>query len=123
MAHAIIRADDVEPHDVAEWGHVGMPGTFRPVGEYLGVSAFGINQLELPPDSAAPEHDHAEDGQEEVYIVIRGRGRVRVDGTEQEIRPGTYVFLPPEARRQMVSGADGLVWVGIGCRPGAYQPP
>ena len=95
---------------------------FRPVGEELAVSAFGLNELELPPNSEAPEHDHRQDGQEEVYVVLRGSGRVRVDGTEQELRPGDYVFLPPEAIRQMVAGPEGLVWVGIGCRPGAYEP-
>jgi quercetin dioxygenase-like cupin family protein len=123
VAERIVSANDVEAHDVSEWGHVDMPGTFRPLGEALGVSAFGINQLELPPEAAGPEHDHRQDGQEEVYLVIGGGGTIRVDGTEQKLSPGQYVFLPPEAKRQMVAGTEGLVWVGIGCKPGAYEPP
>jgi quercetin dioxygenase-like cupin family protein len=110
-------------HDVSEWGHVDVEGVFRPVGEVLGVRAFGINELELAPEAEGPEHDHRQDDQEEVYVVIRGGGTIRVDGTEQKLRPGQYVFLSPDATRQMVAGAEGLAWIGVGCTPGAYQPP
>ena len=123
MAHQVVRVNDVAPHDVSEWGHVGVQGVFRPVGETLGVSAFGINQLELAPAAEGPEHDHRRDEQEEVYVVIRGSGKIRVEGIERELRPGQYVFLSPEAKRQMVAGAEGLVWLGVGCKPGAYEPP
>lgn len=123
MAHQIVSASDVAAHDVSEWGHAEVQGVFRPVGEVLGVSAFGVNQLELEPEAEGPEHDHRQDGQEEVYVVIRGSGKIRVEGTEQELRPGRYVFLSPAARRQMVAGAEGLAWVGIGCKPGSYRPP
>jgi hypothetical protein len=30
------------------------------------------------------------------------------------LRPGDFVFCSPDARRQMVAGDDGLVYVGIG---------
>ena len=123
MAHQVVSANDVAAHDVSEWGHVDVQGAFRPVGETLGVSAFGINQLELAPEVEGPEHDHRRDGQEEVYVVIRGGGKIRVEGTEHELRPGQYVFLSPDAKRQMVAGAEGLVWLGVGCKPGAYEPP
>ena len=35
---------------------------------------------------------------------------------------GDVVYLSPQAKRQMVSGADGLSWVGVGCQPGGYTP-
>ena len=123
MAHQVVVANDVAAHDVSEWGHVHVQGVFRPVGETLGVSAFGINQLELAPDTEGPEHDHRRDEQEEVYVVIRGGGKLRVEGTEHALRPGQCIFLSPDAKRQMVAGAEGLVWLGIGCKPGAYEPP
>lgn len=97
-------------------------GVFKPLRQPLGVSAFGINELELPPGAEGPEHDHANDGQEEVYVIVRGSGTIRVDGDEAELRPGRYVFLAPGTRRQMVAGGQGLAWVGIGCQPGAFQP-
>ena len=112
MAHAIVDAGAVE----------AQHGVFKPLREKLGVTAFGINELELPPGAEGPEHDHAKDGQEEVYVIIRGAGTIRVDGVEAELRPGHYVFLSPDARRQMVAGDQGLAWVGVGCQPGPFQP-
>jgi mannose-6-phosphate isomerase-like protein (cupin superfamily) len=87
------------------------------------VSAFGLNQLELAPEAEGPVHDHRRDGQEEIYLVIRGRGAIRIDGHEYELRPGQFIFLSPEAERQMVARGEGLAWIGIGCKPGAYEPP
>ncbi len=112
MPHTIVNAADIE----------AVNGVFRPLRQALGVSAFGINQLELPPGAEGPEHDHRGDGQEEVYAIIRGGGAIRVDGEEASLSPGQYVFLPPEARRQMVAGPEGLAWVGVGCQPGAFRP-
>jgi quercetin dioxygenase-like cupin family protein len=113
MSIAIVDSADIEAQN----------GIFRPLRPSLGVTAFGINQLELPPNAEGPEHDHAGDGQEEVYAIVRGGGSIRVDGEEREVRAGQYVFLPPEARRQMVAGPDGIAWIGVGSQPGAYRPP
>jgi quercetin dioxygenase-like cupin family protein len=112
MTHAIVDAQTVE----------AQHGVFKSLRGPLGVTAFGINELELPPGAEGPEHDHTKDGQEEVYAIVRGGGTIRVDGNEIELRPGHYVYLSPEARRQMVAGDQGLAWIGIGCQPGAFQP-
>jgi quercetin dioxygenase-like cupin family protein len=112
MTHAIVDAATVEP----------LHGVLKPLRDPLGVSAFGINELELPAGAEGPEHDHAKDGQEEVYVVIRGSGTIRVDGAEMGLHPGQYVYLSPTTRRQMIAGDDGLAWVGVGCQPGAFAP-
>ncbi len=112
MAYKIVNASDVE----------AMNGVFRPMRSALGVSAFGVNQLELPAGASGPEHDHSADGQEEVYVITGGGGTIRVDGEDAELRPGHYVYVSPDARRQMIAGDQGLTWVGIGCAPGSYTP-
>ena len=112
MAHAIVDANEVE----------AQHGVFKPMRQHLGVQAFGINMLELPAGGQGPEHDHAGDGQEEVYVIIRGGGTIRVDGEDAELHPGHFVFLSPDAKRQMIAGGEGLAWVGIGSSPGSYTP-
>jgi quercetin dioxygenase-like cupin family protein len=89
-------------------------GVFRPLTDRLGVAGFKINQLDLPAGKEGPEHDHAANGEEEVYAVIGGSGILRVDGEEIELKPGHFVYCPPAARRQMIAGDDGLSWIGIG---------
>jgi quercetin dioxygenase-like cupin family protein len=112
MAYRIVDANEIEARN----------GVFRGLATPLGVRAFKINQLELPPRGEAPEHDHSDDGQEEVYAVIRGSGSIRIEGEEHELLPGHYVFLSPEHTRQVVAGEEGLAWIGVGCVPGAFKP-
>ena len=81
MSHTVIDAADVEPSF----------GVFRKMRAALGVSGFGINQLELPPGASGREHDEAEGGQEEVYIVISGSGAMRIDGEDVELVPGRWL--------------------------------
>lgn len=108
MAHTVIDANDVETPN----------GVFRGLSAPLGVGKFKVNRLELAPDAEGPEHDHAADGEEEVYAVVGGSGTLLVDGQEVALRPGHFVFCSPDARRQMRAGADGLVWIGIGATGG-----
>jgi mannose-6-phosphate isomerase-like protein (cupin superfamily) len=76
-----------------------------------------MNQVDLPPNGAGREHDHAESGQEEVYLVLAGGGVMVVDGEEVELRPGRYVFVAPESVRQPFAGPTGLSWVVVGAPP------
>jgi mannose-6-phosphate isomerase-like protein (cupin superfamily) len=92
----------------------------------LGVSAFGLQVAELPPDSGdlAPEHDHGHDGQEEVYLLLDGSGEVVLDGTPISLDRETFVRIGPHVRRRLRSGPQGARVLMIGAAPGrAYTPP
>ena len=104
MDAVVVHAGDVEA------GH----GVFRALTDRLGVSGFRVNQLELPAGAEGPEHDHAGNGQEEVYAVIGGSGVLRLGDEEIALRPGHFVYCPPGTRRQVAAGDDGLTWIGIG---------
>jgi quercetin dioxygenase-like cupin family protein len=89
-------------------------GIFRALTDRLGVTGFRINQLELAPGAEGLEHDHIENDQEEVYAVVAGSGVLRMGGEEIPLHAGHFVHLPPDVRRQMVAGDQGLTWIGIG---------
>jgi hypothetical protein len=100
-------------------------GIFIRARASLGITAFGMQVLELPPDSGdfAPEHDHARDGQEECYLLLRGSGHIALPGGRIELDPETFVRVAPGARRRLRSGPDGARILVIGGIPGAaYQP-
>ena len=103
-SHQVVHAGDVE----------AQHGVFRALTDQLGVAGFRINQLQLAAGAEGPEHDHAANGQEEVYAVIDGGGVLRAGGEEIPLRPGHFVYCPAAVRRQMVAGDDGLTWIGIG---------
>ena len=61
---AVKRIDDME----AIYG-----GAFKRARAELGIESFGIQVFDMPAKAHEyPEHDHAEDGQEEVYIALSG---------------------------------------------------
>lgn len=107
MAHVVVDANEVETSH----------GVFRGLTAPLGVSTFKVNRLELPARGEGLEHDHAANGEEEVYAVVGGSGTLLVDGDEIALRPGHFVFCSPDARRQLRAGADGLVWIAVGATP------
>jgi uncharacterized cupin superfamily protein len=108
MAYKIVDAKDVE----------ARKGVFRLIRRALGVTAFGINQIDMPPGAKGFEHDEADTRQEEVYLALAGSGVLRVDGTAIELRPGRYVLVTPEATRAVEAGPEGLSWICVGGVPG-----
>jgi mannose-6-phosphate isomerase-like protein (cupin superfamily) len=71
-----------------------------------------------------PEHDHAEDGQEEVYLVLGGRADFVVDGDEVTVAEGQMLKVDAGTKRKLYAGDDGVRVLAIGCTPGAvYERP
>jgi mannose-6-phosphate isomerase-like protein (cupin superfamily) len=101
----------------------GYGGGFVKVRAELGVTAFGMQIIQLPPDYADyPEHDHAESGQEEVFAVLSGSGWMNVEGERVELDPETLVRVGAAAKRKVFSGPQGLRMLVTGGCPGeAYK--
>jgi mannose-6-phosphate isomerase-like protein (cupin superfamily) len=100
-------------------------GGFKRARAELGISSFGMQVIDMPPNlTGYPEHDHAESGQEEVFVVLRGGGENEVDGERVAIDPETLVRVGPGARRKLLPGDQGMRVLAIGGVPGAvYEPP
>ena len=85
------------------------PG-FRKVRRAVGVTAFGVNAIELPPGVQAGRHYH--DEQEELYFVHRGRVTITFgDGTSYDLGPGGVARVDAGTVRQVKNfgGKDGYV--------------
>jgi mannose-6-phosphate isomerase-like protein (cupin superfamily) len=86
----------------------------------LGVESFGMQVVDLPPNyTDYPEHDHASDGQEEVYSVMRGSGEIDVEGERIPLTEDVLVRVGPAAKRKIFSGPEGLRLLALGGTPGA----
>ena len=92
---------------------------FRAVGKALGVEAWGMNVLEVDAGcDLYPEHDHVKDGQQEVYVVLRGSATLRTPDGEQRLSVGDMALVAPAVTRKLVPGADGVTLLAIGATPG-----
>ncbi|HEX8121365.1 MAG TPA: hypothetical protein VF549_08890 [Solirubrobacteraceae bacterium] len=100
-------------------------GGFKKVRAELGVTAFGVQVLEFPPNiDQYPEHDHADSGQEEVFGVVRGSGRITIGDEEVALEPDVWVRVGADERRKIYSGPDGLRLIALGGTPGKpYEIP
>ena len=103
----------------------GFGGGFVKVRAELGVSAFGMQVIQLPPDySDYPEHDHADSGQEEVFVAIGGSGWIDIEGERVELDGETFVRVGAGAKRKVHAGPEGLRVLVIGGAPGkVYEAP
>jgi mannose-6-phosphate isomerase-like protein (cupin superfamily) len=98
-------------------------GGFVKARAELGVKAFGMQVIQLPPDyTDYPEHDHDESGQEEVFLALSGSGWIDIEGERAELDGDTFVRVGPETRRKVYAGPQGLRMLVIGGCPGeAYK--
>jgi mannose-6-phosphate isomerase-like protein (cupin superfamily) len=76
--------------------------------EHLGVSYFRYG----PGVRSPMGHSHRE--QEEVYVVVGGSGRIKLDDEIVELRPWDTVRVAPQTVRAFEGGPDGLEVVAVG---------
>ncbi len=114
--YSVKRIDDMEAI---------YAGHFKRARAELGVSSFGIAVIDLPPNlTRYPEHDHAEDGQEEVFAVLNGTGEIELDGERHPLDPETIVRVGPEVKRKFITGDEPMRVLALGGVPGGvYEPP
>ena len=94
------------------------PG-FRKIRKELGVTAFGVNAIVLPPSYATGSHYH--DEQEELYFLHSGHVAIEFgDGSSHELEPGglAWVDASTERRLRNLSDSEEAVYVVVGGKNG-----
>lgn len=87
---------------------------------------LSITWVEGEPGSEQLPHAHPDS--EQVYVIVSGRGLMHVAGEEQEVGPGTLVFIPKNAQHRIRNvGSEKLSYVSATSPPfdatGLYEPP
>ncbi len=80
-----------------------------PVRHTLGFRPAGVNAwIADAGDQLIPPHEE-DSGNEELYVVVRGRATFTVGGETADALAGTLVFVPPEVMRTAVASEDGTI--------------
>jgi mannose-6-phosphate isomerase-like protein (cupin superfamily) len=97
----------------------------------FGSSNLSITWVEGEPGSEQPIHAHPEN--EQVYVIVRGRGLMKAGDEQQDVGPGTMVFVPPKTDHAIYNrGDEPLLYVSATAPPfelppvetgRAYEPP
>jgi hypothetical protein len=99
-------------------------GMARLVRAGMGITAFGANVFELPPDYLTESHDEADSGQQELYVALRGAGAVVIGDARVPLDGEHMVRVDAGIDRALASGPEGLRVLCIGGVPGApYVAP
>src|SRR5436853_7784584 len=103
----------------------GYGGAFKRARAELGIESFGMQVMDLPPNlEQFPEHDHAGDGQEEVYIALRGHGEIEIEGERVTLDPETMVRVGPGTSRKLYTGEEPMRVLALGgVRGRPYEAP
>jgi uncharacterized cupin superfamily protein len=99
--------------DLAERHGFGDSQEMRSANETLGVEQIGISLQKVKPGRRhAFGHRHGED--EEVYVVISGSGRVRLDDEVAEVGAMDAIRVAPGVTRGFEAGPEGLELIAFG---------
>jgi uncharacterized cupin superfamily protein len=99
-------------------------GDWTLVRRTLGLRAFGMNLVDIPPGGQIPEHDETGRDQEEVFYVLSGNPTMVVDGDEHAAPAGTFVRVDPQHARTVRNYSDEPASVLIMSAPcsSGYEP-
>jgi uncharacterized cupin superfamily protein len=99
-------------------------GNWRLVRRALGLRAFGINIVDIPPGEQIPEHDELARDQEEVFLILSGTPTLVVDAESHPAPAGSFARLDPEHTRTVHndSSEPASVLVISAPRSSGYEP-
>jgi mannose-6-phosphate isomerase-like protein (cupin superfamily) len=80
---------------------------FRAATKPLELEQGALSYQRIPPGYRFP-YGHSHETQEEVYVVVRGGGRMKLDDEVVELREWDAVRVPPGTWRGYEAGPDGL---------------
>ena len=130
MPWRAVRLDEVpstaEPGFWNEWAREPDYGQgWHSVGDHLGITGFGVNayQADAGRELIVPHSETEFGGQEELYVITRGRARFVLDGEPVDVSAGGLLHITHEVEREAVALEDGTAVVCIGGTPGEPYTP
>ncbi len=106
-------------YSVSNLADLGEGPGFRKIRKELGVRAFGVNAIVLPPSYETGSHYH--DEQEELYFIHSGEVEFTFgDGSVHHLSPGgiAWVDAPTHRKVRNLSDMEDAVYVVVGAKDG-----
>lgn len=113
MGYRVLRAND------AYWRRSNQMGVLNTdLGRQLDADTLGARFWRLEPGQASTRHRHR--AQAELYVLLEGAGRIRVDGELLTLVSHSAVLVEPGSIRQLFNDTDAdQLWLIVGAPPEA----
>jgi uncharacterized cupin superfamily protein len=111
MAYRLLKAAD------AHWRPSNQMSVLNTdLAKQLGAEALGARLWRLTPGQASTKHHHGV--QEELYLLLEGRGRIRLGGESLSLSPLDAILVEPDTVRQLFNDTDAdQLWLVVGAPP------
>lgn len=111
MAHRLLRAGN------AHWRRSNQMSVLNTdLGKQLEATTLGARLWRLQPGQASTRHRHFD--QEELYVLLEGSGRVRVDDELLTLAPLDALLIGPDSVRQLFNDTEAdQLWLAAGAPP------
>ena len=108
MTYSVLTADD------AFWRPSNQMGVLNTdLAKQLSATAIGARLWRLTPQQASTRHRHRT--QQELYVVLEGTGRIRVDGDLLTLPALSSLLVEPGSVRQIFNDTDrDVLWLVVG---------
>ena len=73
--------------------------------EFLSIPTMSMGIYKLPAGGVDEQTPHAED---EAYYVVKGRGKIEIEGDVQAVEPGALIFVAAQAQHRFIDIAEDL---------------
>ena len=87
----------------------------RPWGTYVSIleeEYCKVKKLVIKPDQAPSYQFHFK--RSEVWVVVQGKGTVKIEDVEQECGVGSIIHVPVQAKHQIKNtGAEDLIFIEV----------
>jgi mannose-6-phosphate isomerase-like protein (cupin superfamily) len=88
----------------------------------LGAEQTGVTHFRLRAGKRSP-FSHRHRRAEEIYVILEGSGRIKLDDEFVDVRPRDAIRVAPQVARALEAGPDGLEFLAFGPHhPGDGEP-
>lgn len=98
QTHELVNYEGVDP----------VGGGLHFLRDALDCANLGVSVLDVESGWSGKPHDHADDGQEEVYVLVEGVATATVDGETVSMSAGDALRVDPDATRRIDAEADSV---------------
>jgi uncharacterized cupin superfamily protein len=111
MSYRLLRVED------AFWRESNQMRVLNTdLGRQLEAGGLGARFWRLRPGQASTKHRHQR--QEELYVLLEGQGRIRVDEEALELAPFDALLVQPDSVRQVFNDTNAeALWLVVGAPP------
>jgi len=112
MAHRLLGADE------ALWRESNQMRVLNTdLAKQLEAGTLGARLWRLRPGQASTKHRH--EHEEELYVLLEGRGRIRVDDEALELTPLDALLVESDSVRQVFNDTEAeALWLVVSAPPG-----